>query len=102
MGEKLYHWGIISSILSDNLTPFYETVDNNQKINFVTADGTQRSINSLTIWSSASDLYIDMNSSGYCVYVPANTAVSLDYLQLSNMIVLGNSGQKIRYVALYY
>lgn len=100
--DKVKHWGIISSILSDNLTPYYTTIDNNQLIEFKTADGTQRSINSLTIWSDGSALYIDLNSTGYCIYIPANSFVSLDYLHLKNMIVTGNSGQSLRYVAMYY
>lgn len=100
--DKVRHWNIISSVVSDDLTPWYTTVDNDEVIQFVSADGVQRNVNALTVWANTSDLYIKVGDTSYCVYVPANASVSLDYLQLQKMTVMGNAGIKLRYVAMYY
>lgn len=102
MGEKIYHWNIISNITTSDLTPFYTTVDNNEIIEFKTPEGIQRNVNSLTVWSDTSDLFFEVNDSSYVVYVPANSFVSLDYLSLRYIKVLSNAGIKLRYVAMYY
>ena len=100
--DKLKHFNIISSITTDDLTPFYETVDNNEIIEFVTPEGIHRSVNSLTIWTDSSALYIELNDSSYCVYIPANSFISIDYLLLKSIKVKANAGAKLRYLAMYY
>lgn len=104
MSDKLKHWGCISSIKSDNLTPFYTTLENNEEILFVDDDGVQRVINSLTLWTSADALYIQISESGdgQCIYLPANSSVSLDYLKIDKIKILAVAGVLIRYLALYY
>ena len=101
MGEKIYHWGCISSVSSDNLTPYIQTTDNNQLIEFI-SDGVQRTINSLTIWAESSDLYINVNDGGECLYIPSNSFTSIDYLRITKIRVMANAGIKLRYFASYY
>ena len=102
MVDKLMHWNAISSIKSDNLTPYYTTTDNNQVIEFKTSDGVQRSVNALTIWTNSTALYIQLGDSTDCIYIPANSSVSLDYLLIKKITVLANAGVNLRYIAMYY
>jgi hypothetical protein len=100
--DKVKHFNIISSVLASAPSPWMTTLDNNEIIEFKTLDGTQRNVNSLTIWSNSTALYIQVGTSDYCVYIPANSSISLDYLQLQQITVLGLAGIELRWTALYY
>ena len=102
MGEKVFHFGFLSSIASTSLSPWYATVSNNQLITFTDSGGIQRNVNSLTIWANATALYIQINESGYCVYIPANGSISIDYLLIHEIRVMHNSPVDLRYAASFY
>lgn len=99
--DKLDHYGVISSIVDDNLTPYYETTLDDELIDFITTDGIQRVVNSLNIWSNTTDLYVEINESGRCVVVPAYSFLNIDYIPIKNITITGLAGQQFRYLGLY-
>ena len=98
----LSHSGFISSIHKDNLVEFYTTTANNQIITFTDTNGNSNHLNSLTIEADATDLFIQILPSEYCVYIPANNSSTIDYCDIKQIKVLGNLGQKIKWYGLFY
>lgn len=95
--------GYISSIKDNNLTPWYETTEADEVIEFLDENGELRHVNSLVIRANSMPLYVKFPSSGNnCVYVPSNDFVTLDYIDITQITVLGNAGQDIRWMALYF
>jgi len=99
---NLAHSGYISSIHKDNLTPFYTTISNNEIISFTDAQGKNQNLNSLTIEADNTALYIQVLPSEYCVYIPVNGSTTIDFLKISQIKVLGNLGQKIKWYGKFY
>jgi len=99
---NLAHSGFISSIHKDNLTPFYTTISNNEIISFTDTQGRNQNLNSLTIEADNTALYIQILPSEYCIYILANNSVTIELLNIKEIKVLGNLGQKIRWYGLYY
>jgi len=97
-----FHSGFISSIHKDNLTPFYTTISNNEIISFTDTQGKNQNLNSLTIEADNTALYIQVLPSEYCVYIPANGKTTIDFLKISQIKVLGNLGQKIKWYGKFY
>lgn len=101
--DKLKHFKFFSSIDSGSLTPWYETVDNEQVFSFVDQNGVSYNVNSLTLFTEASELYFEIPSdSGYAVYVPANSSINVDYLLIKNFKILAPATAKFRYYAMAY
>jgi hypothetical protein len=98
---EVYHSGFLSSIKYDNLSPWYTTTSNNQTIEFKDSNGNQRQLNSLTIFSDSTPLYIRILPSDYCIYIPPNSFISYDFQRVEKIQVMGNSGQKIRWYGMF-
>jgi hypothetical protein len=94
------HYTFISSIPFNSLHPFYTTLANNEVIYIKDSNGTQFQANSLTIFTNSSALYIQIGSSDFCIYIPANDFISLDYLSIESFKVLANSGAELRWYAM--
>jgi hypothetical protein len=101
MGEKIYHWGFLSSISTANKELYLETTKTDDEIFFITSDGTQRQVNSLTLFAINSDLIVEINP-GYCVSIKAGTSLSLDYLYIKSIKILGAALQQYRFYACFY
>lgn len=97
----LQHYGFISSIKYDNLTPWYTTTQENEVIQFKEGD-VQRNLNALTIEANTTDLYIRIMPTDYCLYVPANQARTFDLQEIKSIQVMGVAGQKLRWSGQFY
>jgi len=100
--DKIQHFGFMSSILSTALTPWYTTTDNNELIEFKDANGVLRNVNAVTIWANDSDLYINVNDSGSCLWIAQGKSLSIDFLLMKSIRVMGNAGITLRWAASYY
>ena len=94
--SKIKHFGFMSSIRHDNLTPWYVTQEEDEVIELY-EDGGNRNVNALTIESGEGDLYIRMLPSDYCLYIPANQGRTFDLQRVSKVQVMGGAGQEIRW-----
>jgi hypothetical protein len=102
--QNIIHSGFISSIHKDDetLTDFISTTIENEIIAFIDKNDVSRSLNSLTIESSTTALYIQILPSEYVLYVPANSSRTINYCKIQQIKVLGELGQSIRYWGLFY
>jgi hypothetical protein len=84
------------------LTEYYTTTSNNQTINFI--DGTnQLALNSLFIENMGSAvMYLQLLPSEYVLTIPAGESRNVDYVRVTGIKVLGNSGQTLRYSGCSY
>jgi len=98
----LNHSGFISSIHKDTLTPFYVTTQENEIINFQDQNNNSYSLNSLTVEANATDLFIQILPSEYCVHIPAGSSLTIDYCRIQQIKVLGLANQNIKWFGLYY
>lgn len=97
----IQHYGFISSIKYDNLTPWYTTIKENEIIEF--KDGNlQRNLNALTIEADTTGLYIRVLPSNYCLYIPENQAKTFNMQEIKAIQVMGIAGQKIRWSGQFY
>ena len=99
---NLAHSGFISSIHKDNLVEFYTTTANNQTITFTDTNGNLNHLNSLTIEADATDLFIQILPSEYCIHITANNSSTIDYCDIKQIKVLGNLGQNLKWYGLYF
>jgi len=99
---NLAHSGFISSIHKDNLVEFYTTTANNQIITFADTNGNLNHLNSLTIEADATDLFIQILPSEYCVCIAAGNSTTIDYCNIQQIKVLGNLGQNLKWYGLYF
>jgi len=99
---NLAHSGFISSIHKSNLVEFYTTTANNQIITFTDTNGNSNHLNSLTIEADATDLFIQILPSEYCVCIAAGNSTTIDYCNIQQIKVLGNLGQNLKWYGLYF
>ena len=99
---NLAHSGFISSIHKDNLVEFYTTTANNQIITFTDTNGNLNHLNSLTIEADATDLFIQILPSDYCICITAGNSTTIDYCNIQQIKVLGNLGQNLKWYGLYF
>ena len=87
---------------AQTLTEYYTTTSNNQVINFV--DGTnQLNLNSLFLENlEDSTMYIQPLPYEYVITIPSGESRNIDYVKVTGIKVLGNSGQKLRYSGCSY
>lgn len=99
---NLYHSGYISYCKYDALAEWYTTTEDNEVIEFKETDGTQRQLNSLYIEAEATDLYIRMIPSDYCIFVPANESRNYDFEKIQSIQIMNLAGTKLRWSGLFY
>jgi hypothetical protein len=97
----ILHSGFISSIHKDSLTSFYTTTTENETITFTDQNDIPQNLNSLTIISNESELYIQILPSEYCIYLPANSTINIDLCNIKQIKVLGVANQNLRWFGLY-
>ena len=103
MGEKIYHFVYLSNTESATKQLWVTSSDNDEIVNFVDGDGTPRVVNSLTIYSKDSDLYVALPANGdFCTFIPSGTSKSFDFLRLESFQILGNAPISYRWEALSY
>jgi len=98
----LNHSGFLSSIHKDTLTPFYVTTQEDEIINFQDQNNNIYSLNSLTVTANATDLFIQILPSEYCIHIPASSSVTIDYLKIKQIKVLGALGQSLKWFGLHF
>jgi len=98
---SLLHSGFLSSIHKDSLTPWYTTSSENETIIFQDENNVPQNLNSLTIMSNETELFIQILPSEYCVYIPVKSSVNIDACNIKKIKVLGSSGQYLRYYGLF-
>lgn len=96
------HWGFASFCEKDNPIPYYETIENDELIQIKSSDGTIQHANSLVIEALDTQIFVELNNSGFCAVIDPNQTFHYDFKSISEFRVLGNSGQKLRWYALFY
>lgn len=99
---NLFHSGFISSIHKEVLTPWYTTLAENEVVEFKEADGYQRQLNSLMIEAEATNLYIRILPTDWCLFVPAGESRSYDFEKVQSIQIMGLAGQKLRWSGQFY
>ena len=87
--------GFLSSVNIGDLTPWMITTSASQVITFA------ETINSLTIYASASPIYAKINSGSQCIYVEPSNNVILDGQLITDITIMGASDISLRYHAQY-
>ena len=98
--NSITSFGFLSSVSPTNLTPWITTTSASQVINFTDDAGNQLNVNELTLYSSGSPIYVRINSGG-CVYVGADSGVTIDGIIIKNITIMGGSPVTLRYYAQY-
>ena len=101
MSDRVQHFGFLSSVQYNNLTPWYTTLANDEVIYFKDVSGDQKEVNSVTIFSEASGLYIRLLPSTGCIYIPSGSQISIEYQEMESIQVMANAGIKLRWYAQY-
>jgi hypothetical protein len=99
---NLMHSGFYSYCKYDDLKEWYITSSKDELIEFKESDGQLRHLNSLTIESETTPLYIQIMPSERVLYIPANSSSGIDYLRVSQIKVLGEVNQKLRFFGCFY
>lgn len=100
--SNMDHLGFISSIRYDDLTEWYETIENNEIINFLDSNGSRRQLNSLTIFTESTGLRIRLLPTDFCIYIPPNSYLNIDKFKIERIQVMKNAGTKLRWYGLFF
>jgi len=99
---NLYHSGMLSYCKYDDLKEWYTTTENQEIIPFEETDGTVRQLNSLFLEAEATDLYIRLLPSDYCIFIPSYESRNFDFKKIEGIQVMNNLGVKLRFTGQFF
>lgn len=103
MSTIVQHRGFISyQLATDTLVESYTTTANNEIINFSNSYG-KYVLNSLLIENTGTTtMWVKPIESDYALCIPAGESRIIDYIDITGIQILGNSGQTLRWSGCWY